>query len=47
VTIKQTIARLKTKYTPTYERWLAKVPVHLIVRVANQAGNSAAGKPGR
>lgn len=43
VSIKQTVARLKTKYTPTYKRWLAKPFVQLIVRVANQAGNTAAG----
>jgi membrane protein len=43
VSLKQTVARLKKKYTPTYEHWLAKPAVQLIVRIANQAGNTAAG----
>ncbi|APV44859.1 membrane protein [Dehalogenimonas formicexedens] len=43
MTIKQTVAKLKKKYTPTYERWLAKPPIQLIVRIANQAGNTGAG----
>jgi membrane protein len=43
VSIKQTIARLKTKYTPTYERWLAKPVVQLVVRITNRMGNTATG----
>ncbi len=43
MTLKHTVARLKTKYTPTYERWLAKPFIQLIVRVANRAGNAAIG----
>jgi membrane protein len=43
VSIKQTVARLKTRYKPAYERWLAKPFVQLIVRIADQAGNTAAG----
>ncbi|PPD57471.1 YihY/virulence factor BrkB family protein [Dehalogenimonas etheniformans] len=43
MTIKQTIAKLKKKYNPAYERWLAKPFIQLIVRIANQAGNTAAG----
>jgi len=43
VTIKKTIARLKTKFTPAYERLLAKPFVQLIVRIGNKAGGIAAG----
>lgn len=44
MSIKQNIARLKTKYKPAFERWLAKPFVQLIVRIANQAGNTGAGE---
>ncbi|XUW99855.1 MAG: YihY/virulence factor BrkB family protein [Dehalogenimonas sp.] len=43
MTIKQTIAKLKKKYTPAYERWLAKPFIQLIVRIANRAGETGAG----
>jgi membrane protein len=36
---KDTIARLKSRYQPAYERWLAKPGIQLIVRIVNRIGS--------
>ena len=40
--LKQLVDHLKARFEPVYERWLSKPAINLLVRIANQIGNTNA-----